>query len=34
MPELHWRLGYLWAIGLMVGLAGLLVAFFRRIDYL
>jgi magnesium transporter len=34
MPELHWRLGYLWAIGLMVGLAGILIAFFRRIDYL
>jgi magnesium transporter len=34
MPELHWRLGYLWAIGLMVGLAALLIAFFRRIDYL
>ena len=30
MPELHWRYGYAWALGLMAATAGLLVAYFRR----
>jgi magnesium transporter len=30
MPELHWRYGYLWALGLMAATAGGLVLFFRR----
>jgi magnesium transporter len=29
MPELHWRLGYPWALGLMAVTAALLVGFFR-----
>ena len=34
MPELHWRYGYLWAIGLMIGISAGLVLFFRRIRWL
>ena len=34
MPELGWRLGYLWALGLMVGATFLLWRFFRRKDWL
>ncbi|HEX8392894.1 MAG TPA: magnesium/cobalt transporter CorA [Longimicrobium sp.] len=30
MPELHWRYGYLWAIGSMVGVGTLLFYYFRR----
>ena len=30
MPELHWRYGYLWALGLMVATAAGLVMFFKR----
>src|SRR5438552_1868005 len=30
MPELHWRYGYLWALGLMVATAAGLVTFFKR----
>jgi magnesium transporter len=30
MPELHWRYGYAWALGLMAVTAGGLIAFFRR----
>jgi magnesium transporter len=30
MPELHWRFGYAWALGLMALTAGALVAYFRR----
>ena len=30
MPELHWRYGYAWALGLMVVTALGLIAFFRR----
>jgi magnesium transporter len=30
MPELHWRYGYLWALGLMAVTAGGLIAFFKR----
>ena len=34
MPELDWRLGYAWALGLMVAVGAALVALFRRIDWL
>ena len=34
MPELHWRYGYLWALGLMVAIAVGVIAFFRRIKWL
>jgi magnesium transporter len=30
MPELHWRYGYYWAVGLMLVTAAGLIAFFRR----
>jgi magnesium transporter len=30
MPELHWRYGYAWALGLMVLTAGGLITYFRR----
>lgn len=30
IPELHWRYGYLWALGAMTALGGGLFAFFRR----
>jgi magnesium transporter len=34
MPELHWRLGYLWALGLMLLVGGTLFTIFRRQDWL
>jgi magnesium transporter len=34
MPELHWQLGYVWAIGLMVAIGFSLLRLFRRIDWL
>lgn len=34
MPELHWRYGYAWALGLMAAIAGGLILFFRRIRWL
>ena len=34
MPELHWQLGYAWALGLMTVVGGTLFAVFRRIDWL
>ena len=34
MPELKWHLGYPLALGTMLGIAGILAYFFRRIDYL
>jgi magnesium transporter len=34
MPELHWRYGYLWALGLMVTIALALIYWFRRIRWL
>jgi magnesium transporter len=34
MPELQWRYGYLWALGLMAAIALGLIAFFRRIRWL
>lgn len=34
MPELAWHLGYPLALGLMLGIAGTLAYFFKRIDYL
>jgi magnesium transporter len=34
MPELHWRYGYLWALGLMGVLTAILIQFFRRRDWL
>jgi magnesium transporter len=34
MPELKWRFGYLWALGLMLGLPLLLVAWFKRKGWL
>ena len=33
MPELHWTLGYPWALGLMVLIGGMLFTVFRRIDW-
>jgi magnesium transporter len=33
MPELQWRFGYLWALGLMVILALVILEIFRRRDY-
>jgi magnesium transporter len=30
MPELHWRYGYLWALGLMTASAIAMIAYFRR----
>jgi magnesium transporter len=34
MPELHWRFGYAWALGLMVAISAGLIIFFRRIKWL
>jgi len=34
MPELHWLLGYPFALVLMVATAGLLWALFKRNDWL
>ncbi len=34
MPELDWRLGYPFALGLMLAIAGSLVLLFKRIDWL
>ena len=34
MPELHWRLGYVWALGLMAIIGISLSRLFRRIDWL
>jgi magnesium transporter len=34
MPELHWNLGYAWALGLMVTIGFSLFRLFRRIDWL
>jgi magnesium transporter len=34
MPELHWRLGYAWALGLMAVIGVVLLNIFRRIDWL
>lgn len=34
MPELHWRYGYAWALGLMAAIALTVIAFFRRIKWL
>ena len=34
MPELHWRLGYSYALGLMLGLAAGLWGFFKRKGWL
>jgi magnesium transporter len=34
MPELHWRFGYAYALGVMALCVVALVAFFRRIDWL
>jgi magnesium transporter len=34
MPELHWRYGYLWALGLMVAIAGGTILLFRRLKWL
>ena len=34
MPELHWRYGYLWALGLMLAIAAGLIAWFRRVRLL
>jgi magnesium transporter len=34
MPELHWRYGYLWALGLMVAIAAAVIIFFRRLKWL
>lgn len=30
MPELHWRLGYAWALGAMLAVGGMLFGFFRH----
>jgi magnesium transporter len=30
MPELYWRYGYLFALGLMAIVAGILLVYFRR----
>jgi magnesium transporter len=34
MPELHWHLGYAWALGLMAVIGASLFMLFRRIDWL
>jgi len=34
MPELHWRYGYVMALGLIIGVCGLLWWRFRRIGWL
>lgn len=34
MPELNWRYGYAWALGLMTAISGGLILFFRRIKWL
>lgn len=34
MPELVWRWGYAWALGLMVGIGAILFAYFRRRDWI
>jgi magnesium transporter len=34
MPELHWRLGYAWALGIMLTVAGILLTIFRKNNYL
>jgi len=33
MPELHWRYGYFGALAAMVGVAGCLFAYFRKIKW-
>ncbi len=33
MPELHWKLGYPFALGMMVIIAGVLAAIFKRLDW-
>ena len=30
MPELHWRFGYLWAVGLMIAVSGGLITWFKK----
>jgi magnesium transporter len=30
MPELQWKLGYLWALGLMLVIPGAIVYWFRK----
>jgi magnesium transporter len=34
MPELDWKLGYAWALGVMVALGAGLIVVFRRIDWI
>ena len=34
MPELEWQFGYAYSLGLMVAIAGVLTAVFRKIDWL
>jgi magnesium transporter len=34
IPELDWRLGYLWALGLMALIGSVIFIIFRRIDWL
>ena len=34
MPELHWRFGYAWALGLMVTISAGLIILLRRIKWL
>ena len=34
MPELEWRYGYAWALGLMVAIAGGLILLFRRLKWI
>ncbi|HEX2093594.1 MAG TPA: magnesium/cobalt transporter CorA [Longimicrobiaceae bacterium] len=34
MPELHWRLGYAWALGVMLGVGSVLFLYFRRQNWI
>jgi magnesium transporter len=34
LPELKWAYGYVFALGLMAAVAGAMVAYFRRKDWL
>jgi magnesium transporter len=33
MPELHWRHGYLWALGLMAASATTMAVYFKRKEW-
>jgi magnesium transporter len=34
MPEIEWRYGYLWGLGLMLAVGSILFTYFKRKDWL